>query len=184
MTTTVDLRTLTKLRAGDSLSWEESHSNYPANDSWVITYKLIGANGVESITSTSSGATHVLTASSSTTAAWTAGFYEWSAYVEKGTERITLQTGTLTILADPSSASATDSRSHARKVLEAIQAVLEGRASKDQESYTINGRSLSRTPIADLMKMERTYAARVAQEDRAEKAQQGLGTSSKIKVRF
>lgn len=184
MTTTVDLRTLSELRAGDSLYWEETPADYPADSGWTITYKIVGSNGAYTITSSSSGSTHVLTADTSTTASWAAGFYGWTAYVSKGTERITLQTGSITLLADPSAATATDNRTHSRKVLDAIQAVLEGRASKDQESYSINGRTLNRTPLSELMEMERKYSARVVQEERTEKAKQGLVTSSKIRVRF
>lgn len=56
--------------------------------------------------------------------------------------------------------------SHAKKTLAALEAVIEGRASKDQESYTIAGRQLSRTPIPDLLLLLSTYERKVAREDR------------------
>ncbi len=54
---------------------------------------------------------------------------------------------------------------HARRMLNAIEAALEGRASKDTESYTIEGRSLSRTPIPDLLRLRAIYRREVAAEE-------------------
>ena len=76
-----------------------------------------------------------------------------------------IEGGTLEILADVSAAGAGfDPRTHAQKVLESIEAVLEGRATKDQQSYKINNRELVRTDIADLLKLRETYRAEVARE--------------------
>jgi len=185
MATTVDLRVLSEFRAGDSLSWSESWPDYPPTDGWVLTYRLVGSPGTVSFTSTNDNGAHLFSVASATTAAWASGFYEWTAFVSKGTERFTLDEGTITILANPATETAADKRSHARKVLDAIRAVLEGRASKDQESYSINGRTLNRTPVRDLIELERVYAARVAREERRNKAKHGLGsTSQTIKVRL
>jgi hypothetical protein len=46
---------------------------------------------------------------------------------------------------------------HVEKVLDAIEAVIENRASQDQMSYSIKGTTLSRTPIADLLLLRREY---------------------------
>ena len=40
--------------------------------------------------------------------------------------------------------------------------MIEGRASKDQQSYTINGRTLVRTSIAELLQLRKTYQDEVA----------------------
>ena len=50
-----------------------------------------------------------------------------------------------------------DARSHVQRVLDAIEAVLEKRATLDQEQYRINNRELRRTPIADLLKLRDRY---------------------------
>jgi len=55
---------------------------------------------------------------------------------------------------------------HAEKMLAAIQARLEKRVVADHESYTINGKSLSRIPFEQLVKYESIYASRVAREQR------------------
>jgi len=73
---------------------------------------------------------------------------------------------------------------HARRVLTAIEAVIEGRASKDQEEYTIGTRSLKRTPIKDLLVLRDAYKAEVAHEDAQYRLAQGLPNPRKVRVRF
>lgn len=93
-----------------------------------------------------------------------------------------VEEGQVRILEDlVSAAPGFDGRSHAEKVLEAIEAVIEGRASLDQSQYTINNRSLTRTPVADLLKLRNTYRAEV----RAQRmAKRGRGPSRRHLVRF
>jgi len=69
-------------------------------------------------------------------------------------------------------------------VLDAIEAVIENRATLDQESYQIGGRSLKRMPIADLMRLRQLYRAEVAGEEAAAKLAAGLGTARKVQVRL
>jgi hypothetical protein len=115
-----------------------------------------------------------------TTAAYKAGLYRWTAVVDDGTERVTLASGLVNVLPDPAKTGAGfDPRSHARKTLEAIEAVIEGRATKDQEEYTIGNRSLKRTPTKELLEFRDKYRADVAREDIAAGRQSG-----KLVVRF
>ena len=55
-----------------------------------------------------------------------------------------------------------DPRAHAEKVLEAIEAVIEKRATKDQESYTIKNRSLARTGSTPLLQGASATTSRAA----------------------
>ena len=76
-----------------------------------------------------------------------------------------------------------DARTHARIVLDAIEAVIENRASKDQERYMIAGRELWRTPIPMLLKLRQTYRAEVKAQALAEKIQSGTGVGGRIQFR-
>ena len=49
-------------------------------------------------------------------------------------------------------------------MLELLEAVLEGTASKGQRSYSIAGRSVERIPIGELQTMRDSYARRVELE--------------------
>lgn len=75
-------------------------------------------------------------------------------------------------------------QTHAERVLNAIEATIERRASTDQMSYTIDGRSLSRTPIADLLALRDRYKAEVAREKQAARLKNVRGGGRQVFVRF
>lgn len=171
-----------EITQGDSLSWSENETDYPASSSWVVHYVLVNAGNRITFNSSADGDKHDFDITTATTSTWRSGEYTFQRYVTDGTDRVTLDTGTVTIIKD--FAVMGDRRTHAVKVLESIEAVLENRATVDQESYTINGRSLSRMPIEELLKFRDIYRAEVSREKRAERLAQGLGTRQTIKVRF
>ena len=173
--------------AGDTLEFTSSVPDHPASDGWTLKYRLAPrATGAEiDITATASGDDYLISVSAATTAGWVAGWYTYTAFVEKASERYTVERGQMQVLpASTTLADGTDTRTHARKVLDAIEAVLENRATLDQESYAINGRSLKRMPIADLLKLRQLYRAEVAGEEAAAKLAAGLGTARKVQVRL
>ncbi|MDC6408575.1 hypothetical protein LOK82_08010 [Xylella fastidiosa subsp. multiplex] len=57
-----------------------------------------------------------------------------------------------------------DGRSDNQRALDAINAVLQKRATQDQQRYRINNRELWRTPIAELLKLRTFYAVAVQRE--------------------
>lgn len=177
MTAPVPTNEPQQLRAGMTWVWTKSIPDYPAQ-TWTLTYwfKQLAASGAKfSIVASASGADHSVAVAAATTASYTAGEYSWAAVASSGDEAYEVDKGTLTILPRYNADAALDDRSHARKVLAAIEAVIEGRASKDQEEYTIANRSLKRTPIADLMSLRDKYRAEVYAEEQADLARNGQG---------
>mgnify|MGYP003649210617 FL=1 len=69
-------------------------------------------------------------------------------------------------------------------MVEKIEAILEGRADADVSSYSINGRSLTKIPIPELMEFRRSYKTEYLREVRTERRQKGIGTGSTVKVGF
>jgi hypothetical protein len=69
-------------------------------------------------------------------------------------------------------------------VLEAIEAVLEGRASSEVAQYEIAGRSLRYIEPAQLLKLRDRYRAEVAREDAAQRVAAGLPDARRVFVRF
>lgn len=159
-----------EIRAGDSYTWQISLADYLASAGWTLKYRLISSAGKFDIESDASGDDHLVTIAAAVSATYAAGTYTLIAYVEGGSaERYTLDSTTITVLPDLAAATvATDTRSHARKALEAIEAVLEGRAARSDEEYTIDiggsRRSVKSTPIADLIKARNYYAQIVSAE--------------------
>ena len=177
------------LIAGDTVKFYAASvdkTNFPLGGGWTVNADLIGQSTVlNDVAATETDGEYLVTFTAVQTATLAAGNYTLVMSVTDGTDRYTTYSQSATIEANlAAAASATDTRSHARKVLDAIEAVLENRATKDQESYTIKDRSLTRMSVEDLMMFRDRYKAEVAREDRAERIAQGLGTSAKIKVRF
>jgi hypothetical protein len=170
-------------RAGDTWRWTRALADYPASDGWALSYVLINAGAKVTISASSDGDDHAVTVAAAATANYAAGAYEWVARVSKSGEVYTVGTGRITVL--PSlSASTADLRTHARKTLEAIEAVIEGRASQDVLEYQIAGRSLKRIPVADLLMLRDRYRAEVAREDAANRVALGLPDRRRVFVRF
>ncbi len=178
-----------ELTVGDRWMWKRQDlgAGYPpATYSLKYSLRLGGAGTTEvEIAATGSGSDYLVEVPSATTAAYTAGTYAWQAYITRTSDaqRILVGTGTVTVVANRD-ASTADPRSHARKVLAAIEAVIESRATKDQEEYSIAGRSLRRTPLEDLIVLRDRYRADVQAEDRAERIKNGLNGGGRILVRM
>ena len=169
-------------RAGLTWEWEREFTDYPAS-TWTLKYwfKKTGSSGANfSITATADGAKHAVSVAASTTSGYTAGDYTWVAIVTAGSEAFEVDAGTLELLPRYDAASNLDDRSHAVKTLEAIEAVIERRATLDQQSYQIGGRSLARMEIKDLLAFRDKYRAEVYAEQLAENARNGLGGSTLV----
>lgn len=177
------------LRAGLTWKWrrEDLASDYPAT-SWTLKYwlKKTGATGANfSITASADGSNFDVTVPASTTSGYTAGRYTWSAQVTGGSsEAYEVDTGSLEILPRYDQAANLDDRTHARKVLEAIEAVIENRATLDQQEYTIGNRSLKRMTVEELMRFRQLYRNEVQAELAAEKLANGIGIGRKVLVRL
>lgn len=92
--------------------------------------------------------------------------------------------GQITIMPDLASAEAGyTAKTHAQRTLEAIEAVIEKRASMDQERYRINNRELYRTPIADLLKLRDLYRLEVAREQQAQRGCNPFGRKVRVSLR-
>lgn len=177
-----------ELVVGDRWQWRRTDlsTDYPAT-SWTLTYyfvQLVSATpGAFNIVADADGDDFSIDVAPVTTAANTAGEYRWAAYVSKVGDRVEI--GKASIVLKPDLAVVvTDPRTDAETILDAINAVIAGRATVDQESYSINNRSLSRTPIDDLLTLRDDYQQRVASERRQELRSQGRQTRNQVRVRF
>lgn len=171
---------------GDTLQWTKELSDFPASV-WTLKYNFISsdANALNvEIVSTADGDTHVISVPIATTDDYTAGDYKWFSYVVDSGDSVrhSIASGTTTIKPDQSSD--TDARSHVKKVLDAIQANLEGIASKEQQSYSIAGRSLSRYSFEELISLKDKYESLYQDELNKEKIANGKGSGRTVKVRF
>jgi hypothetical protein len=173
------------LIAGDTWTWRKSVADYKAGDGWSLKYRLVPADGGASeFTATADGDAYQVSVPAATTAGFATGSVAWFALVSKGADRVTVDQGRFTIRPNPATATTAQMLSHARKVLAAIEAVLETRATRDQEEYQIEGRSLKRTPLNELVKFRSFYRSEVRREEQAEDLARGRQTSNAVVVRF
>lgn len=160
--------------AGTTLAITVALTAYPAPE-WSATLIIRGAQSID-LDSQPDEKLHAFSAAPETTSAWVAGAYWYSLRVTSGTEVHEIETGTLNVAPDMADLpEGYDGRSHAVKVLEAIEAVIEGRASKDQDSYRINNRELRRTPISQLLKLRDVYRQEVRRARAARRGRDTLG---------
>ena len=175
--------------AGDRLIFRRTNLNTDySNASYTLKYsaRLEGTGSTEiEITASASGDDYLVEVASAVTAGYTAGRYIWQGYITRNSDaqRITIEGGSWEVIANRDSAT-TDPRSHPRIMVEKIEAILEGRADADVSSYSINGRSLTKIPIPELMEFRRSYKTEYLRELRIERRQKGIGTGSTVKVGF
>jgi hypothetical protein len=162
------------ITAGDTIRWQISLPDYPASAGWTLKYALVSAAGKHDVTSIAAGADHLVEIAAATSAGYAAGLYQYQKYVEKGAgetlERITLDLGTLTVARSLAAlATATDTRSFARRALDAIEAVIENRAGRSDKEYEIDHggsrQRLESLPLLDLLAARDRFAALVWQEE-------------------
>ena len=181
------------LRAGDTVSWNDSSSDYPATSGWTLEYAIRAySKSPITITASANNADYAVSIPVSTSKNWASGNYTWQAYVYKAsnnefTEKHTLATGQVEILPNLTQVGTqTDLRSHAKKVLDAIETLLEGKAlAGDALSYSIAGRSISKMSPEELITWRSFYKTEYQKELQAEAAAQGLDANpDRIGIRF
>ena len=174
---------------GDLLQWKRTDlgTDY-ANGSFTLSYKarLEGTGStVITITAAASDDDYLVSVGASTTASYTAGDYRWQSYItrDSDSERLTIDSGTFEVVANKAAAT-DDPRSHAKIMLDKIESILEGRTDGDVAAYSINGRSLTKLAIPDLMMWRDRYRAEGLRELHRERALNGTATGSTVLARF
>ena len=155
------------LVVGDYWQWRvPAQADYPAA-TWTLTYNFAGPDTVNVSSgwtiAAESGGTWLVQVAKATTATYAAGRYQYRGYVTSGSERYQIFNGA--IVFEPNLAVLTgDQRSEAQKILAAIQAAIEGRLTTQEESYSVGGRSISKTPLPELLRLRGIYTGIVWRE--------------------
>lgn len=151
--------------------------------SWALTLALRGPSNIDLI-GAPEGQQHRLEAAADVSATYPPGLYRYSLRATYSGIVREVEAGTINVLADLAQLPAGgEMRSHARIVLDNIRAVIEKRATQDQQRYSINNRELWRTPVADLLKLENQYAARVRAEDARANGSSVFGKSYRVRLK-
>lgn len=179
------------LYVGDNFLWKRDLTDYPVAD-YALTYsfRLLTSAATEialtsSVITESDTSVYTIDVPSSTTTSYTKGNYTYQEYITKtaASERLVINKG-ITTLKSNLDADTGDARSSARIILQALEATMENRATIDQMSMSIAGRSLSRMSPAELNKWKSDYQALVSNEDKKSRRDKGEATGTQIKVKF
>lgn len=171
--------------AGDRVRWKRTDlSDFPASE-WTLTYYLrgSGAGHQYDIVADADGSDFEVDESPDDTASYQPGTYFVTAYVSQSGDRKHVWSGRIEVKANPVDIThPVDGRSHARRMVDAINATLENRATSDMQRYVFQavGRSVDKIPLKELTDLLTYFENKVAQEDAAN----GVGKSGRILVRF
>jgi hypothetical protein len=178
-----------KIVVGDFIQWKKSSlaETYPPalySANYVARITAGGATEVQ-IAATETSSYYLFTVSSATSAAFVSGFYHWQLEVTQTSSgnRIVVERGEFEFVQDLDNNGA-DPRSHAEIMLDKIQSLLVGRADKDVSSYSIQGRSIAKMSVVDLLQWRDYYRKEVLKERRDNAISLGKPTKTTMKVRF
>lgn len=172
MARTVPFGEPTDLVAGDSWEWNRQLSEFPPSEGWTVVYSFGGQDNNQDIQAqvSADGQYYEVRKAPSFSEDLSAGPRIIAGYATKGTpgqpghERFRFYTGTVRI---HSNLDQIDQQlPFARRALAAIEAALEGRLTKDLESFQIAGRTINKIPIAELRQLRGFYRAELNQKGR------------------
>lgn len=177
-----------RVRFMERVTWTRTFSDYTSGENWQASVDLAGPEKGD-------GFTVDATSLDADAGEWqfvfetndkAIGVFEWQIWATRaGQARTMLETGILEIL--PGSldgARDRDSSTHLSRMLALIEGRLEGRLDLDSETYSVAGRSLSRIPMSDLVKMQAYYERRRRSELAALERGVTPGRRRRIAVRF
>lgn len=172
--------------AGDTVEFTISEPDYLPGDGWALSYHILNASeDLGQIDATDNGdGSHLVTITAATTAAWEAGHYSYRGFVTKAGVRKTVREGSFDVEPNFATVDTAEGRTFSKRMLDAIRALLEGKATKDQKSYQYRDRALSRYDWDELERLEARFASRVRQEESALRRKKGLDPQTTIKGAF
>lgn len=168
--------------AGDSVSWTRTVPDYPASDGWELSYRMVSVGQSHTISTTGNGAEFTVSLTGSDTASWASGEYELVAMVSRGADRYTLDRQRVIVKPNPASDSY-DPRSFEEKLLAELEKLLQGKATKDKVTVTVDGQTIGRYTWSELIAAEKYYRGRVNQKRRRERDKRTGRNSNRVLVR-
>jgi len=174
-------------RAGDTIKWTKTLTNYSSAE-WDLIYNFRGPDTFD-VTATASGTAFLVALTAAESLEVGPGVYRYQGKVFNSdvTEQWTVAEGRVEIfpcMADVDSGY--EARTPARVSLDAINAVIQNRATQSQLEWTIQaaGRSVRHMGPEELAKWLQFFQAEVAREEAAVLAERGENPGNMIVVEF
>ena len=173
---------------GETVVWNRKDlTDYPVGSYAMSWSARLESNGGTSFSATVTEVEdyYKFTLDNSATGGYTTGDYFWVLKVTQSSdsEELIIDSGKITVK-DNYFGSTGDTRSHAKIMLDKIESILEGRADADVSSYSIQGRSLSKISINELLQWRDYYKAEYQKEIAKFRRDNKEGSGRVIKVQF
>jgi len=170
---------------GEKVEWTRTLADFPAS-AWTLTYTFLSPTHTFTVIATASGEDHAAAIPSALSLDVPAGEYQWQALADDGAGDVKpVDAGFLIVDRRFSqNPEGFELRSFARRMLELIEARLEGTADRDDLSYSTEGLSVSRYSPEQLEERRAFYRRLVVQEDRLAKAANGEYHDGRIFTRL
>jgi len=156
--------------AGDTVSWKSSFNDYDPAEGWTLGFAFAGPSTlqVDAITDPDNAHGWLTALTPSQSEGFIPGVYRFTGRVTSADTTVvkTVSGGQIEVRADPNLAAGNNQQSFLERQLAAVEAVLEGRIPADVESYSIAGRSITKSKFTELWKIRNSLAYAVNRERR------------------
>ena len=160
--------------AGTQVDYRKTPGEFRPSDGWGLDLYLSGGDPATPIFFTKAftpvDESFTITLTPANTATFTRGNYLWEERASRAGEKHRFDFGTIEVLPDLATATATSLLSRSAKMLAAVSAAIDlrmgiGGVPTDMvESYTIHGRSLTKVPLKELMDLQARLQMAVRRE--------------------
>jgi hypothetical protein len=147
--------------AGDTVKFDRSFPDYPASAGWAYNVYFNGAQKLGKAATTTGDTFNVVLTATDTATFTTPGVVRYQERVSKAGEVHLVGEGSTVVALDFTAAAAGAALTFEERTLAVIEAALAGRLTKDEETYQIAGRAVSRIPFETLNKLRTQFAAAV-----------------------
>jgi hypothetical protein len=173
--------------AGDTWAWRWANAEYPGSAGWANNWRVVGDGVALSAAATTETDGFLVTFTAAATGGLTISARGVPAtligWVTKAAERFQVYSAPIFILPNPATITG-DLRGHATRTLAAIEAMLEGSATKDQRSIKIGDREIARIPIPELLALRDYYANEARRENEANALASGRPRTRRVLTRM
>lgn len=180
---TIPTVTPSQLRAGDSVRFTRDFGSEYPSATWAATLSISNGKKHYTITGTDNGdgQLHYFYLAGNGSAAWEPGHYRFVITVTDGADRYTIENGDIEIKGNLA-LGAYDDRSQTKKILDQLNERIDGSSLRDDQSYSIAGRSISRMSINELIDAQKVYSARYKSEVRKQRRKEGKKENHLVRV--
>ena len=169
-----------EITAGFTVEWSEAPSGYPSSSYTLAATLIEKSTGTKStITAVADGDGFAFTIPAATSAGYTSGDYRLYLYAVSGAEKYLIGQQDVTIKPNPLTATG-DIRDHVKKMLDAINATLEGRASQEYASMSIDGKSITQMDPDTLLRLRAYYVNEYRKLQNADRIANGKQPLNKV----